>query len=258
MMMPLIVAIASIAALVRGGSLHNIASLQLRGIPLVIGGLILQLLIFTPFRMLPLLSIATPQLYVVSMALLVVWVALNWHIPGITLMGAGLLMNCAAIVANNGYMPVAPASVRYAERLAQYTASGLPSANNSIAIDEHVRLWLLTDIIAVPGWVPLANVFSLGDVFLTIGASLLCYQTIRRPSVAVAQAVVMPTRATQPTTSGAARPSSAALELARRLKYQLSTLTYLVERDMDAVIEMSRRAAQVRRQRDTESELSGR
>ena len=41
------------------------------------------------------------------------------------------------------------------------------------------HLLLLTDIIAVPKAVPLANLFSVGDVLLTIGVGVLCCRTIR-------------------------------------------------------------------------------
>jgi hypothetical protein len=55
-------------ALARGGSLRNFATLELRWLPLVLGGFGLQLLIFTPFRDTPLIPFATAPLYLLSMA----------------------------------------------------------------------------------------------------------------------------------------------------------------------------------------------
>ncbi len=187
-----IVLIVIAVALLRGGSLRNLVALELRWLPLVLGSLGLQVLIFTPFRAEPLIPVATAPLYVLSMALLVIWVVLNRHIPGIILIAAGVLMNLAAIAANGGYMPVAPEAAQYAGRIARYAADGLPIANNSLAIADNVRLWILTDIFPIPAGIPLANVFSLGDVLLTTGIAILCYRAIR------GLATASPARAEQP------------------------------------------------------------
>src|SRR6185436_4714260 len=88
------------SALLRGGSLINLVELRLHWVPLVLAALAVQLLIFTPFRAEPLISAWTTQLYMLSMALLTLWVALNWRIPGMALMALGLLANFAAIAAN--------------------------------------------------------------------------------------------------------------------------------------------------------------
>lgn len=178
MFLPTIVALVILVALLRGGSLRSFAALRLRAIPLVVAGFVLQLLIFTPLRAQPLIAFAVPQLYIVSMLLVCAWVVLNWRVPGMALMAAGLLMNTLAIVANGGYMPVSPEAARIAGKLGGYATEGLPVANNSIATDDGVRLKLLTDIIPVPKVVPLANVFSIGDLLLTAGAALLCYRTM--------------------------------------------------------------------------------
>src|SRR5262245_36424717 len=97
-----------LVALSRGGALVNLIELRLRWVPLVLAALALQLLIFTPFRLEPLISGWTTQLYLLSMGMLIVWVALNWRIPGMAIMALGLLSNFVAIAANGGYMPVAP------------------------------------------------------------------------------------------------------------------------------------------------------
>lgn len=180
MFMPSVVALSIIIGLLRGGSLRHFGQLQLRWIPLVGASFGLQLLIFTPLRATPLIAVATTQLYVLSMLMLIMWVAVNWHIPGMVFMAAGLLLNTIAIVANGGYMPVLPASAAYAGKIENYATEGLAVANNSLATDAQVRVWLLTDILALPRWFPLANVFSIGDVLILVGACILCYITVRR------------------------------------------------------------------------------
>jgi hypothetical protein len=175
-----------LAAWARGGSLANFALLPLRSLPLVAAGFGIQLVIFTSLRdTLGIGGVAVPALYVLSMALLTLWVALNRRVPGMALMGLGLLCNFAAIVANDGYMPVSPASASFAGTLSRYQEEGGTRSNNSVAADEGVRLWLLTDILPVPKQVPFANVLSIGDVILTVGAGVLCYRTVRGPRGAV-------------------------------------------------------------------------
>jgi len=172
-----ILAVISVA-LWRGGSLRNFAAIELRGLALVFGSLGLQLLIFTPFVDQALIPFATGALYLLSMALLIVWVWLNRGLPGIWLVAAGVLMNTVAIAANGGQMPVEPLAAQYAGRLAAYATDGPAIANNSLATSTGVQLWLLTDIFPVPAGIPLANVFSLGDLLLTTGVGMFCYRVI--------------------------------------------------------------------------------
>lgn len=178
MLQGLIVLAVIAVALLRGGSLRHFAAVRLRAVPLVFASLALQLLIFNPVADQRLGTLVTGALYVLSMGLLVVWVALNRSVPGMALIAAGVLMNTAAIAANGGYMPVDPQAAQYAGRLAQYPTEGMPVANNSMAIAEGVRLWLFTDIFPLPAGIPLANVFSLGDVFLTTGIAVFCFSVI--------------------------------------------------------------------------------
>lgn len=178
MLRGLIVLAVIAVALLRGGSLRNFAAVRLRALPLVFASLALQILIFNPIADERLGPAATGISYLLSMALLIVWVALNRAVPGMLLVAAGVLMNTAAIAANGGFMPVDPQAAQYAGRLAQYPTEGLPVSNNSVALAEGVRLWLLTDIFPVPAGIPLANVFSLGDILLTAGIAYFCYGVI--------------------------------------------------------------------------------
>ena len=67
------------------------------------------------------------------------------------------MSNLAAIVANGGYMPADPGAIA---ALGQATRTRY---SNSVVVD-HPALRPLTDIFALPPWVPFANVFSIGDV----------------------------------------------------------------------------------------------
>jgi hypothetical protein len=226
-------------ALLRGGSLVNLVELRLRWVPLVVAALAVQLLIFTPFRAEPLISAWTPQLYMLSMALLTAWIALNWRIPGMALMALGLLSNFAAIAANGGYMPVSPESARYAGRLANYATEGPPVANNSIANGDMARLWPLTDILPIPAGLPFANVYSIGDVLLTIGGALLCYRTIRQAPAG------LPTPASAPA-AGACAGTPSPAEVAQRLRAELAATERQIAQDLDAATALELQAARLR------------
>jgi hypothetical protein len=183
----LIVLAVIVAALLRGGSLRNLADLRMRHMGLVLAAFALQLLIF-PLVGSAIIPIATVPLYLLSMSLLAGWVALNRQLSGIVLIGLGVVMNLAAIAANGGYMPVDPAAAAYADNLARYVGESGPVVNNSIATTTDVRLWMLTDIFPIPAGFPFATVYSLGDILLTTGIGVLCYSTLRgRPAGPTAQ-----------------------------------------------------------------------
>ncbi len=175
MLRVLIVLAVIVAALLRGGSLRGFARLQVRAIPLVLGSLLIQLLIFPVLGEQPLIAAMTVPLYLLSMLLIVAWVWLNRSLPGIVPIGLGVVMNLVAIAANGGYMPINPDAAAYAGALDRYEASAVN--NNSLASYD-ARLWMLTDIFPVPAGFPFATVYSLGDILLTTGAGLLCYKTM--------------------------------------------------------------------------------
>jgi hypothetical protein len=175
-----IIVIVIAAALVRGGSLRHFAALRLRWLPLVIIGFVLQLLIFTPFANTPVIAFATLPIYVLSLVLVTIWVAANWRVPGMTLIAIGLALNVAVIAANGGHMPVSPDAARLAGKYDMLVTDDPAISKHIVAVDGQVRLWLLSDLIAVPKGVPFAAVLSIGDIVLTVGIGILCYSTICR------------------------------------------------------------------------------
>ncbi len=91
------------------------------------------------------------------------FVAANRRLPFAWMIGLGGLLNLLAIAANGGVMPASPDALRRA---------GWPVTSdqfeNSTALADP-ELPFLGDVFAVPAWVPLANVFSVGDVLLVVG-----------------------------------------------------------------------------------------
>lgn len=150
--------------LVTGGSASRLGDLRFRWAPLIAIGMAVQLLLFSS----PLgnaLGAAAPFVYIASNALVLVAVASNLAIPGFVLVFLGGLSNLVAIVANGGYMPVSH------DALVAIGRGARDGYSNNVQT-EQVLLWPLTDLFAMPAWVPMANIFSVGDVLIGVGAAI--------------------------------------------------------------------------------------
>ncbi|HEU4399730.1 MAG TPA: DUF5317 domain-containing protein [Actinomycetota bacterium] len=156
-----IVLASALAVPLLGGRLGALAEVRLRLPWLLPAALAMQVVALdlpgVPGRLRPPLHVAS---YLVAGAFLVA----NRRLPGMPLVGLGAAANLLAIGVNGGVMPASPAAL---------AAAGLPLdppgfANSAVLADP--RLAFLGDVFAIPrGW-PLANVFSVGDVLIAIGA----------------------------------------------------------------------------------------
>lgn len=97
-----------------------------------------------------------------------VW--LNRRVPGLWVIGLGAMCNLLPILANGGVMPASAAAMR---------AAGLaesPDLFANSAVLAHPRLLFLGDVIAIPGSWPFANVLSVGDVLIALGAAYVIHR----------------------------------------------------------------------------------
>ena len=145
-----------------GGRLERLGDVSFRLGPLAVVALVIQLLLFSP------LAGGLPEsiarlIYVASTALVVVVVLANLRLAGVPIIVAGAACNLAAIVANGGAMPASATALAA-------LGSGIGSNTNSVLV-AHPALEPLTDIFATPAWLPLANVFSVGDVLIGLGVA---------------------------------------------------------------------------------------
>lgn len=150
--------------LLTGGSPSRLGDLRFRWGALIAAGMAVQVLLFSS----PVgnaLGPAAPVVYIVSNAVVLVAVARNLAIPGMVLVLLGGLSNLLAIVANGGYMPVSHDALVAIGR-------GAREGYSNNAESAQVNLWPLTDLFAMPAWVPMANIFSVGDVLIGIGAAI--------------------------------------------------------------------------------------
>jgi hypothetical protein len=144
-----------------GGRLSALAQLRLRHAWTIPTALAVQVLITTvaPGGNRP----AHVAAHLGSYLLAGVFLAANRHLPFLWLVALGGVLNLLVITVNGGVMPASADALHRA---------GWPAVSdqfeNSTAL-AHPKLLFLGDVFAVPKRLPLANVFSVGDVLLVLG-----------------------------------------------------------------------------------------
>jgi hypothetical protein len=167
--MLLLALVAFSAAMVplAGGRLSALATVRLRHAWVLPVTLVVQILIISivpggPEDLYRIVHLAT---YGAAAAFLI----LNRRVPGLLLIGAGGGLNALAISANGGVMPASRSAVEIA---------GLAAHDgfvNSGAV-ANAKLAFLGDVFPVPDWLPLSNVFSVGDVLIVLGAAIALHR----------------------------------------------------------------------------------
>lgn len=172
--------------IVVGGRPAGLATLRFRWSALMVAGLLVQVVLFSE-PVSARIGGWGPPIYVASTAGVLAAVLANVSIPGMALVVAGAVSNLAAIVANGGYMPAARSAL---------VALGKtdPTSYSNSATVANPALEPLTDIFAMPAWLPFANVFSVGDILIAAG---------------VATTIVLATRRTREPSSGVTAPRGA-------------------------------------------------
>lgn len=154
-----------------GGRPAGLAELRFRWPWLLVGGLLVQVVLFTD-QVAAVVGSLGPPIYVGSTAAVFVGVLRNAAIPGIPVVALGAASNLAAIVANGGYMPAG------ASAMAALGKTEAEIYSNS-AVVANPALGPLTDIFALPAWLPFSNIFSIGDVLITAGVAWVIVAAMR-------------------------------------------------------------------------------
>jgi hypothetical protein len=151
-----------------GGRLARLADLEFRRAWLALAAIVVQVLIIS---ILPGLGDdLSEQIHLASYLLLGAFLVANRHVPGLLVIAAGGALNFAAIVTNGGVMPADPdafAAAGIAQNATEF-ANAAPA--------DGAPLGFLGDVFHTPGWLPIHNVFSVGDLVIVLGAFLLLHR----------------------------------------------------------------------------------
>jgi hypothetical protein len=161
-MLLLILVLVSVALVpLFGGHPQSLAEIRLKSLGLLLAAVGLQAaLVLFPGGT----NVIRIGAYIGSYVLAAGFLVRNSKVPGLWLIAVGAALNFGAIVSNGGVMPAAPYAM---------VVAGLPLHlavySNSIPL-ESPQLALFGDIFAIPASWPFANIYSLGDICIAIGA----------------------------------------------------------------------------------------
>lgn len=171
----LVLFIALVIAVLRGGRLVNLGDIELTGWWLLFVALGLQ----AGTNWLPEGSnTAGLAMMLSSYALLLVMVGLNRSKPGMWIAGLGVLANLV-VIAINGGMPVLPGAAEVASGFT-ITEPDLSDSFKHVILDESSRLTFFADVIPLR-LAGIGEVISLGDIFLALGLGMFLEHELRRP-----------------------------------------------------------------------------
>ena len=179
--MPMLVAFVVAVALVPvgGGRLAALADVRMRRWWLLVAALALQVAALAGTG--PGLGAVLHGLsYLVGGAYLLS----NLHLPGMLWVAVGGGLNLLGIAANGGVLPASRAALDLA---------GIPATSGARFVNSGLvsgaRLPYLGDVFAIPSWLPLANVFSIGDVVIAVGIYIVLHRLTDSRLVAVSAGV---------------------------------------------------------------------
>jgi MFS family permease len=152
------IVIGAALAFALGGNLRRLLDFPLRMPWLAPLALAIQVVIFSGHVRLT--HGETVSLHLLSYCLLGAFVVANARTRSLLPVAAGLFLNTLAIAANGGVMPLS-------QRAASAAGISVPADAN---VSLHARhLHILGDVFALPVRIPLANVFSVGDLLIALG-----------------------------------------------------------------------------------------
>jgi hypothetical protein len=160
---PVLGVLAVLSPLVAGGDLRRLGDLRFRGSWVLLVALVAQVVVISviPGENHTVLA----SVHLATYAAAGWFVAINWRLPGILVIAVGAASNALAIAANGGTLPAS----RHALERAGLQLDPHEFVNSGVLA--HPHLGFLGDVFATPASLPLANVFSIGDLLILVGVA---------------------------------------------------------------------------------------
>jgi hypothetical protein len=98
---------------------------------------------------------------------------LNRRIPGMFVLICGVALNLVVMATNQGFMPISPQTVGHLvskDSLLDIPLGSRIGPKDILLLPQGTRFEWLADRFLTPAWFPYQAAFSLGDVFIAIGA----------------------------------------------------------------------------------------
>lgn len=173
-MLALVVVIAVIIALMRGGHLGNLSHLPLRKIGWFILAFIIQIGLYLLTGEKTFIGKYGPLIHILSYVFIIIGLERNWEIKEIKIISVGIFLNFLVIVLNGGRMP-ALINTPNLSRLSLNKLNSLADGSDPrhCLYNNSTRLGFLSDIFSLPAFFPYSVIFSIGDLIASIGAFLL-------------------------------------------------------------------------------------
>ena len=176
--------IGIVVGLARGGKLQPLANAPFHWgwLALVAFGLQIYLIYF-PEQVGGEFVILRLSLLVLSYALLMAVIWQNRKLPGLWLLGIGLVANLAVMLLNGGYMPITLEALSQAgfAHSAQTTPDGthVLFSKDIVLTRDATLAWWLSDIFVLPPPFPIPTVASFGDLLIALGAFWFLQKSMR-------------------------------------------------------------------------------
>jgi hypothetical protein len=160
---PVLGILAILSPVLAGGDLRRLGDLRFRGSWVVLVALVAQVVVISVIPGENRTALASVHLATYAAA---GWfVVMNRRVPGILVVAVGAASNALAIAANGGQLPASRGALQRA---------GLhlnPHEFVNSGVLAHPHLAFLGDVFATPASLPLANVFSIGDLLILCGVA---------------------------------------------------------------------------------------
>lgn len=171
------IAIGLLAGRLAGGRVRHLERVRFVWWKLALAGFAVQVVLFVG----PVASRVGdlgPPIYVASTLAVMAALLRNLRLTGLPILALGASLNLVAILANGGAMPSSPQAW-----LALNGTATLPVEHfsNSVLIGPDTWFPFLGDLFVWPRPLPFANVFSIGDVLIAVGAVVFIVAAMRRP-----------------------------------------------------------------------------